>query len=78
MKRNLIWLLGGVLLLRVSGTAQDFDGKKVAAALTRKNIPAAPRLPDGHPDLGNDKGSWEPPGVGDMAGTGGGFASREC
>jgi len=54
--------------------ADDFDGKRVAAALTRKNIPASPRLPDGHPDLGNSSGSWEPPGVGDMAGSGGGFA----
>src|SRR5579883_2734079 len=54
--------------------AEDFDGKQVAAALARRNIAPAPRLPDGHPDLGNDKGSWEPPGIGDMAGTGGGFA----
>jgi hypothetical protein len=57
-----------------SAGAQDFDGKKVATALTRKNIPLAPRFADGHPDLGNAAGSWEPPGVGDMAGTGRGFA----
>src|ERR1700676_5234638 len=74
MKRNFVGLLGAVLAAYGSVAAQDFDGKKVAAALARKNIPPAPRLPDGHPDLGNDKGSWEPPGVGDMAGTGGGFA----
>ncbi len=54
--------------------ADDFDGKAVAAALTRKDLKPAPRLADGHPDLGNSKGSWEPPGVGDMAGTHGGFA----
>lgn len=54
--------------------ADDFDGKAVAAVLARKDLRPAPRLADGHPDLGNDKGSWDPPGVGDMAGTGGGFA----
>jgi hypothetical protein len=54
--------------------ADDFDGKAVAAAMARKDLKPAPRLTDGHPDLGNDKGSWDPPGVGDMAGTGGGFA----
>ena len=59
----------------VPGAAQDdFDGRQVAAALTRKDYKPAPRLADGHPDLGNAKGSWVPPGVGDMAGTGGGFS----
>jgi len=58
----------------VPGTAQDFDGSQIAAALAKKDIPPAPRLADGHPDLGNWKGSWIPPGVGDMAGTGGGNA----
>ena len=57
-----------------TGWADDFDGKQVAAALKRKDIGPAPRMADGHPDLGNSKGSWEPPGIGDMAGTGGGFA----
>src|ERR1051325_3248672 len=74
MKGRLMGMLAVLSLVLVRGTAQDFDGKRVAAALTRKNIPPAPRLPDGHPDLGNASGSWEPPGVGDMAGTGGGFA----
>ena len=74
MKRCLMGMLAVISLALVPGAAQDFNGKQVAAALTRKNIPPAPRLPDGHPDLGNAKGSWEPPGVGDMAGTGGGFA----
>ena len=67
-------MLAAFLLGYVPGTAQDFNGKEVAAALTRKNIPPAPRLPDGRPDLGNAKGSWIPPGVGDMAGSGRGFA----
>src|SRR5258708_37018350 len=56
----------------VPGLAQDFDGREIAAALAKKDIPPAPRLADGHPDLGNSKGSWIPPGVGDMAGAGGG------
>lgn len=67
--------LGGLLMAAVPAAAQDdFDGRQVAAALLRKNVPPAPRLADGHPDLGNAGGSWVPPGVGDMAGTGGGFA----
>ena len=61
MKRRLMGMLAAFSLTLVPGIAQDFDGKKVAAALTRKNIPPAPRLPDGHPDLGNASGSWEPP-----------------
>jgi hypothetical protein len=31
-----------------------------------------PRLADGHPDLGNGKGSWSPTVIDDIAGTGGG------
>jgi hypothetical protein len=54
--------------------AQDFDGAQVAAALAQKNVAPAPRLADGHPDLGNSKGSWIPPGVGDISGNRGGFA----
>src|SRR5262249_19482886 len=29
-----------------------------------------PRLPDGHPDLGNGKGSWNPRVIANLAGTG--------
>jgi hypothetical protein len=32
----------------------------------------APRLADGHPDLGNGKGAWSPTVIDDIAGTGGG------
>src|SRR5689334_4573101 len=42
MKFNPVWLAGAILFVQVSGKAQDFDGKKVAAALTLKNIPSAP------------------------------------
>ena len=66
--------VAAVLGCAASSQADDFDGKQIAAAMKRKDIGPAPRLPDGHPDLGNSKGSWEPPGIGDMAGTGGGFA----
>ena len=63
-------LLASVL----STAAQDFNGAQVAEALARKNVASAPRLADGHPDLGNSRGSWIPPGIGDMSGNGGGFA----
>src|SRR5579864_8855849 len=74
MKHHFAGMLAAFLSMHVVCAAQDFNGKEVAAALTRKNIPPAPRLSDGHPDLGNAKGSWIPPGVGDMAGGRGGFA----
>ena len=60
--------------MSIPAAGQDFNGAMVAAALAQKNVPPAPRLADGHPDLGNSKGSWIPPGVGDMSGNGGGFA----
>jgi hypothetical protein len=34
--------------------------------------PPAPRLPDGHPDLGNGNGAWYPRIVDDISGNGGG------
>src|SRR5690348_10780691 len=67
-------LVAAVFGCAASSPADDFDGKQIAAATKRQDIGPAPRLPNGHPDLGNSKGSWEPPGIGDMAGTGGGFA----
>src|SRR5882757_7260984 len=67
-------MLGALFVAAPPGMADDFDGKAVAAALARKDLRPAPRLADGHPDLGNASGSWDPPGVGDMAGTRGGFA----
>ena len=66
--------LGTVFPVAAPIAAQDFDGSQVAAALAQKNVPPAPRLADGHPDLGNARGSWIPPGIGDMSGHGGGFA----
>jgi hypothetical protein len=67
-------VFAAVLTTMLPAAAQDFNGNQVAAALTQKDIAPAPRLADLHPDLGNSKGSWIPPGVGDMSGNGGGFA----
>src|SRR5690242_2584910 len=36
----------------------------------------APRLPDGHPDLGNGKGSWNPRIIANLAGNGRGGRAR--
>ena len=38
----------------------------------------APRLPDGHPDLGNAKGSWNPRIIENIAGVGPGGARRSA
>src|SRR5215471_21612243 len=67
-------LIAALVIVGSAAFADDFDGKRIAGVQNRTDIPPAPRLPDGHPDLGNSKGSWEPPGIGDMAGTRGGFA----
>jgi hypothetical protein len=56
--------------------AQDFAGielNKTMAKLEQmrregKPIAPAPRLPDGHPDLGNATGAWFGPTIGDMSG----------
>jgi hypothetical protein len=74
MARSLPFSIAFAALVCAPAGAQDFDGRRAAAALLKKDVPPAPRLPDGRPDLGNSKGSWNPPGVGDMAGTGGGSA----
>src|SRR5260370_40079709 len=54
--------------------AQEPSGREVAAALKRKDIPPAPRLSDGHPDLGNGAGAWAAPAIDNM---GGGKTPRE-
>ena len=64
--------------------AQDFRGTEVSEALAKieqmrregKPIPPAPRLPDGHPDLGNAAGSWFGPTIGDMSGHGRGTSNN--
>ena len=79
MKRRLVDSLlavGAVVaalsLLPISAPAQQNSGNAPAA----KGAPSAPRptprMPDGHPDLGNGTGSWDPTIIDDIAGTGGG------
>jgi hypothetical protein len=76
-------------ILAVSWTAarcaaQDFGGielNQVMAKLEQmrregKPIPPPPRLPDGHPDLGNATGSWFGPTIGDMSGHGHGTSNN--
>src|SRR5579864_7684448 len=66
--------LGGWIVLAalagisIPGAAQDPSGREVAAALKRKDIPPAPRLADGHPDLGNGKGAWASPAIDNLGG----------
>jgi hypothetical protein len=72
---SLAAVLAALALTLAPATAQDFDGRQTAA-LMKVNAAPTPRLPDGHPDLGNSAGSWDPPGVGDMAGKRGGYAGK--
>jgi len=41
-----------------------------------KPVPPAPRLSDGHPDLGNATGAWFGPTIGDMSGHGRGTSNN--
>ena len=67
--------------MAVPAIAQDPSGREVAEALKRKDVPPAPRLADGHPDLGNGKGAWASPSIDNMGGgktpRGGGGAQPE-
>jgi hypothetical protein len=64
--------------------AQDFQGVELNEAMAKieqmrregKPIPPAPRLADGHPDLGNAAGSWFGPTIGDMSGHGRGTSAN--
>jgi hypothetical protein len=77
--------LASLALWCMSGpcSAQDFRGAEVSAAMAKieqmrregKPIPPAPRLPDGHPDLGNAAGSWFGPTLADMSGHGQGTSA---
>ena len=57
--------LGILSLASLPAVAQD---QKAAASKSKP----APRLPDGHPDLGNGKGVWLPVIIDDISGGGGG------
>ena len=67
------WIASVALLVCLCGTstpclAQDPSGREVAAALKRTDIRPAPRLADGHPDLGNGKGAWAAPAIDNLGG----------
>jgi len=64
------WIVSSALLvcMALPCHAQDPSGREVAAALKRTDIPPAPRLPDGHPDLGNGKGAWAAPAIDNLGG----------
>src|ERR1700674_4806862 len=81
--------VGSLAILAVSWTvapcaAQDFRGVEIDQTMAKleqmrregKPIPPAPRLPDGHPDLGNATGSWFGPTIGDMSGHGRGTSAN--
>jgi hypothetical protein len=68
-------LAGAILLTALSSSAYG----QIAAVAGRIPEPSesaagpirpTPRLPDGHPDLGNGKGSWNPRVVANLAGVG--------
>jgi hypothetical protein len=63
-------ILGAFSLVSMPASAQDKQGKNATA----KAAPSkpTPRMPDGHPDLGNGKGIWDVRIIDDMTGTGGG------
>ncbi|PWU06328.1 MAG: hypothetical protein C5B51_12630 [Terriglobia bacterium] len=67
--RNPAALLALALLFACFVYAQE---RSAPAATARPAAKPAPRLPDGHPDLGNGKGVWSPRIVDDISGNGGG------
>ena len=58
-------MLGALCLVSVPATSQERNGKQAA-----KQSKPAPRLPDGHIDLGNGKGTWNPQIIDDISGNG--------
>jgi hypothetical protein len=69
------WIAAGAALV-VPAAAQDAI---IAGRLPEQRVERArpaPRLPDGHPDLGNGKGSWNPRIIANLAGNGRGGAAR--
>src|SRR5438132_3974090 len=67
-------IAGAVLIAAVSSpaSAQVAIAGRVADNPAAAGVPSkpAPRLPDGHPDLGNGKGSWNPRVIANIAGVG--------
>jgi len=60
------------LAVTPAAQGQAGDGKKDEPKIIRPKAgsPPAPRLPDGHVDLGNGKGAWYPVVIKDISGNG--------
>jgi hypothetical protein len=58
-----------------NGEARIIAGR-IPEPSAKSNAGAAPRLPDGRPDLGNGKGSWNPRVIENIAGVGPGAPER--
>ena len=73
--------LAALLLMVMPGSAQDKQkgkGKEGPRIVRPKpNSPPAPRMPDGHVDLGNGKGSWNAYVIKDITGHGWGDQAIE-
>ena len=74
MKRRLMGMLAIVLLAVSSWHGAGFRWQEGSCRAHAEEYPAGAALARRPSRPGQRKGSWEPPGVGDMAGTGGGFA----
>ena len=76
MSRWLSW--GGAVLMAWAAPAvcQEPIIAGRLPELHEKVVKPAPRLPDGHPDLGNNKGSWNPRIIENIAGVGPGLVAR--
>ena len=73
MKHVIRWTVTATAIAGLAGIslpalAQDPSGRELMAAMKRKDIPPAPRLKDGHPDLGNGAGAWASPSVDNIGG----------
>ena len=66
--KTILILVAAFACTGLSSFAQDPSGREVAAAMKRTDIPPAPRLKDGHPDLGNGVGAWASPSIDNMGG----------
>lgn len=65
---SIVTLAGVLGLLALAPAPAKAQAQKKAAV----KAGPTPRMPDGHPDLGNGKGSWSPRTIDDISGNGGG------
>ncbi len=69
-----LWTCGVCCAVAVSAQEAIIAGRLPEARVAQPK--PAPRLADGHPDLGNGKGSWNPRIIANLAGNGRGGAAR--